>query len=208
MQEKQGSLEEGITIHLSILAWRIPLTEEPCGLRSITSQSQTRRSNLALRQQKFWWKEVPELVWCVHDVRKDLRAFFSHSAIHSLSSLLMVALSAVCNSKCPVFTRQWPSRKEERRGKTDFLQEMHSQKPLKHLTSNFIVQSRTTCLPLRHIINKGTEVSMVDVPAYTTAGYFWKGRKVSDFWVRSQQCLSLEIKIFIQYIWCSVIHKY
>ena len=33
-----GSLEKGITIHSSILAWRIPWTEEPGGPQSIGSQ--------------------------------------------------------------------------------------------------------------------------------------------------------------------------
>ena len=34
----EGPLEEGIAIHSSTLAWRIPWTEEPGGLRSIGSQ--------------------------------------------------------------------------------------------------------------------------------------------------------------------------
>ena len=33
--------EEGITIHSSILAWRIPRTEEPGGLQSIGSQKKS-----------------------------------------------------------------------------------------------------------------------------------------------------------------------
>ena len=32
------SLEEGMATHSGILAWRIPLTEEPGGLQSIGSQ--------------------------------------------------------------------------------------------------------------------------------------------------------------------------
>ena len=35
-----GSLEEGMATHSSILAWRIPWTEEPCGLQPRGSQSQ------------------------------------------------------------------------------------------------------------------------------------------------------------------------
>ena len=31
-------LEEGIATHSSILAWRIPRAEEPCGIQSIKSQ--------------------------------------------------------------------------------------------------------------------------------------------------------------------------
>ena len=34
-------LEEGMATHSSVLAWRIPWTEEPGGLRSMASQSQT-----------------------------------------------------------------------------------------------------------------------------------------------------------------------
>ena len=38
---REDPLEEGITTHSSILAWRIPLTEEPGGLQSIGLHSQT-----------------------------------------------------------------------------------------------------------------------------------------------------------------------
>ena len=48
MQEKlvqslgqDGPLEKGMTTHPSILAWRIPWTEETGGLQSVESQSQT-----------------------------------------------------------------------------------------------------------------------------------------------------------------------
>ena len=34
----EDSLEEGMATHSNILAWRIPLTEEPGGLQSIGSQ--------------------------------------------------------------------------------------------------------------------------------------------------------------------------
>ena len=38
----QGELlEKGMATHFSILAWRIPWTEEPGGLQSMESQSQT-----------------------------------------------------------------------------------------------------------------------------------------------------------------------
>ena len=42
---QEGPLEEGMTTHSSILAWRIPCTEEPGGLQSMESQSQTRLNN-------------------------------------------------------------------------------------------------------------------------------------------------------------------
>ena len=38
----EDALEEGIATHSSILAWRIPWTEEPSRLQSMGSQSQTR----------------------------------------------------------------------------------------------------------------------------------------------------------------------
>ena len=37
-------LEEGMASHSSILAWSIPWTEEPGGLQSMVSQSQTQLS--------------------------------------------------------------------------------------------------------------------------------------------------------------------
>ena len=43
----EDPLEEGIATHSSILAWRIPWTEEPGGLQSIGSQSQTQLSTHA-----------------------------------------------------------------------------------------------------------------------------------------------------------------
>jgi len=36
---QEDSLKEGMATHSSILAWRIPWTEEPGGLKSIGSQS-------------------------------------------------------------------------------------------------------------------------------------------------------------------------
>ena len=35
---REDSLEKGMTIHSSILAWRIPWTEKPGGLQSMGSQ--------------------------------------------------------------------------------------------------------------------------------------------------------------------------
>ena len=40
----EDPLEEGMATHSSILAWKIPWTEEPGGLQSIGSQSHTRLS--------------------------------------------------------------------------------------------------------------------------------------------------------------------
>ena len=39
--DRDDPLEKGMAIHSSILAWRIPWTEEPGELQSMGSQSQT-----------------------------------------------------------------------------------------------------------------------------------------------------------------------
>ena len=40
---QEDPLEKGVATHSSILAWEIPWTEEPGGLQSMGSQSQTLR---------------------------------------------------------------------------------------------------------------------------------------------------------------------
>ena len=40
--DQEDPLEEGVATYSSILAWRIPWTEEPGGLQSMGSQSRTR----------------------------------------------------------------------------------------------------------------------------------------------------------------------
>ena len=42
---REDPLEEEMATHFSILAWKIPWTEEPGGLQSIGSQSQTQLSD-------------------------------------------------------------------------------------------------------------------------------------------------------------------
>ena len=44
---QEGPLEEAMAAHSSILAWRIPWAEEPGGLQSMGSQSQTRLKQLS-----------------------------------------------------------------------------------------------------------------------------------------------------------------
>ena len=44
---QENPLQKGVAPHSSIIAWRIPWTEEPEGLQSMGSQSQTQLSNLA-----------------------------------------------------------------------------------------------------------------------------------------------------------------
>ena len=42
---REDPLEEGMANHSSVLAWRSPWTEEPGGLQSMESQSQTHLSD-------------------------------------------------------------------------------------------------------------------------------------------------------------------
>ena len=54
---QEDTLKEGMTTHSSILAWRIPWTEEPGGLQSMGLQSWTQRSNSANAPHRvgtFW----------------------------------------------------------------------------------------------------------------------------------------------------------
>ena len=46
--DQEDRLEEEMATHSSILAWRIPWTEEPGGLQSTGSQSQTRLKQLSV----------------------------------------------------------------------------------------------------------------------------------------------------------------
>ena len=46
---KEDALEEGTAIHSSILAWRIPWTEEPGGLQSMGTEMTMHSSILAWR---------------------------------------------------------------------------------------------------------------------------------------------------------------
>ena len=45
--DQEDPVEEGMAIHISILAWRISWTEEPRLLQSIGSQSQTQMNDFA-----------------------------------------------------------------------------------------------------------------------------------------------------------------
>ena len=51
------SLEKGMATHSSILAWRIPWTEEPGGLQSMGSQSWTQLKQLSthIKSRLFGW---------------------------------------------------------------------------------------------------------------------------------------------------------
>ena len=50
---REDPLKEGMATHFSILAWRIPWTDEPGGLQSIRSQSQTQLKGLIVHAHIF-----------------------------------------------------------------------------------------------------------------------------------------------------------
>ena len=67
-QHWEDPLEKGKTTHSSILAWRIPWTEEPDGLQSLGSKrarqnwiTNTFTLSLATVPRKFWPRSIPDL---------------------------------------------------------------------------------------------------------------------------------------------------
>ena len=55
---QEDPLEKGMATHSSILAWRIPGTEEPRGLQSVKSQSWTRLKRLSTHA-RFVFRNAP-----------------------------------------------------------------------------------------------------------------------------------------------------
>ena len=55
---QEEPLEEGMATHSSLLAWEIPGTEEPDGLQSIGSQSQTRLKQLSSSSVHLSWASL------------------------------------------------------------------------------------------------------------------------------------------------------
>ena len=53
-QGQEGPLQEGMATHSGILAWRIPWTEEPGGLRSIGSQRVGRELKQSSMHAQGW----------------------------------------------------------------------------------------------------------------------------------------------------------
>ena len=70
----EDPLEKGMVTHSSILVWRIPWTEEPGGLQSMGSQSQTKLSDFHFhRMSKVAWNK-PEKEASVLGKRKRKKA--------------------------------------------------------------------------------------------------------------------------------------
>ena len=65
---QENPLEKGLGTHSSILAWRIPWTEEPGNLQSIGSQSQT------------------EMTWHPHIVKHPIKHTHTYIYTHTLMS--------------------------------------------------------------------------------------------------------------------------
>ena len=60
----EDPLEESMATHISILAWRIPWTEEPGGLQSMGSQRWTWVKQLSMHTHTFKEIEtIPTLIW-------------------------------------------------------------------------------------------------------------------------------------------------
>ena len=58
----EDPLVEGKATHSSILAWRIPWTEEPGGLQSLGSQSRTRLSDGASMYQSLNYMQMDHML--------------------------------------------------------------------------------------------------------------------------------------------------
>ena len=58
---QEDPLEKGMANHCSILAWRIPWTEEPteAGYSNVVAKSETRLSNYHIHNNNLPWRIVP-----------------------------------------------------------------------------------------------------------------------------------------------------
>ena len=101
----EDPLEEGVATHSSILAWRIPWTEEPGGLQSVGSQESDTPEWLSTHSNHpsqvgwdIWWP------WSNVVIFWSLRSFLETSLINGcwlsipLNSILTVFLRAIANT--------------------------------------------------------------------------------------------------------------
>ena len=67
------SLEEGVTTHSSILAWRIPWTEEPGYSQGVAESDMTEHLSTweLTRRWAFWRPEIGPLSPLAHEVVKN-----------------------------------------------------------------------------------------------------------------------------------------
>ena len=76
---QEDPLEEGMAIHFSILAWRIPWTEEPGRLHTVESQSWTRLKQLSMHTYMCYivqWNSSPLYICVKLNLRLFLKLFF------------------------------------------------------------------------------------------------------------------------------------
>ena len=60
------TLENGMATHSSILAWKIPGTEEPVGLLSMGSQSQTQLMRLSSSSNTFYMDKLYTQIYVIY----------------------------------------------------------------------------------------------------------------------------------------------
>ena len=98
---REDPLEKEMATHSSILAWRIPWMEEPGGLQSTGSQSQTRLSDFTFTFQwmnmqicnSFSWSRLTTQKRSVHNLIIKLRTHRVTSLFQSICSRLMLSSS-------------------------------------------------------------------------------------------------------------------
>ena len=94
--DQEDPLEEGTAPHFSILAWRIPWTEEPGGLQSIQSQrvGHNCRNTHILKVKNEWLYE--------YRVNVSMSVVYSHDlrAGQELSSLLLPRITREYYTTC------------------------------------------------------------------------------------------------------------
>ena len=97
---QEDLLEKEMSTHSSVLAWRIPWTEEPGGLQCMGWQSQTRLKQLGTRIHT-WILPLPNKVWsswncCTkHHARGASRTEGSSHSFRSQSSEIKVSVAWV-----------------------------------------------------------------------------------------------------------------
>ena len=72
---QEYTLEEGTATYCSILAWRIPWTEEPGGLRSMGSQ-RVKHDRATEQQQSWLTKPIMILLWVKNKISQKRSILF------------------------------------------------------------------------------------------------------------------------------------
>ena len=88
----EDALEEGTATHSSVLAWRIPWTEEPGGLQSIVSQRVGYNQAAKLKHRMF--RSIPGFY--------PVDACNTHSAVVTIKMDLQTLPHVPCSAKAPL----------------------------------------------------------------------------------------------------------